>query len=178
MIKRRPGPDSPRRRGWREGATAVEFAMVAGPLLLMIFATMELAMVFVVSTLSESALAKAAREIRTGQLQTGATPTAAALKAKACSEMLFLESDCNENYAVDVRTTGEFTNAGAPDPNNNGTWDASNLTFNPGGAGDVVLVRGFYRWPLITPFLDQALESLDDGRAIIMSAETFRNEPY
>ncbi len=178
MIKRRPGAEPARRRGWREGATAVEFAMIAGPLMLMIFATLELAMVFIVSTVSESALAKAAREIRTGQMQTAGAPTADGLKERACSEMLFLESDCNTNYAVDVRVLGEFSSNDVPDPNNNGEWDDSEFTFTPGGPNQIVLVRGFYRWPLITPFLSQALEDLSDGRAIIMSAETFRNEPY
>ena len=49
MIKRRPTLDQ--RRGAREGSTAVEFAMIAAPLMLLIFATIELALVFVVATL-------------------------------------------------------------------------------------------------------------------------------
>jgi Flp pilus assembly protein TadG len=167
-----------RRRGADSGATAVEFAMVVGPLLLIIFATLELAMVFVVSTMVESALSKGAREIRTGQQQNGADVSEAAFKGKICDEMVFLEGHCATHLSLDVRASTQFTMTGAPDPAEGGSFDDSDLTFNPGGPSQIILVRAFYRWPLLTPFLEQALGDVDGNTALIISADTFRNEPF
>ena len=181
MNKRKIGTH--RRRRADEGATAVEFAMVAGPLIFMIFATLELAMVFVVSTLIESSLSKGARTIRTGQQQmaaAGQSPAVSesAFKEAVCDEMIFLKAHCMTHLSVDVRNATQFTNAGAPDPNQGGTFNDSQLTFDPGGPRDIILVRGFYQWPLITPFLEQALGDINGNTALILSADTFRNEPF
>ena len=177
MIKR-ANPLRRRRRGAQEGATAVEFAMVAGPLFFMIMATLELAMVFVVSTMLESALSKAAREIRTGQQQGSADVSQDAFIDKVCSQMVFLQASCEGQLAVDVRGTAGFSSDGAPDPTEGGAFSTSNLTFQPGGPNAIVLVRAFYKWPLFTPFLSQALSKVGGNTAVITAADTFRNEPY
>ena len=52
------------------GATAVEFAMIALPFLALIFSVFELGMIFIGSSAVEAATVSAARQIRTGQLQT------------------------------------------------------------------------------------------------------------
>ncbi|MGL1590454.1 TadE/TadG family type IV pilus assembly protein, partial [Vibrio parahaemolyticus] len=52
-----------------KGSTAIEFAFVIGPFLFLIFATIEVAMVFFASQLLETATADAARLILTGQAQ-------------------------------------------------------------------------------------------------------------
>ena len=166
------------RRGPQEGATAVEFAMVAGPLFFMIMATLELAMVFVVSTMLESALSKAAREIRTGQQQGSADVSEAAFVDKVCSQMVFLQANCEGQLAVDVRGTNGFGADGAPNPVQGGTFSDADLTFAPGGPNAIVLVRAFYRWPLFTPFLSQALSKVGVNTAVITAADTFRNEPF
>jgi Flp pilus assembly protein TadG len=166
-----------RRRGPNEGATAVEFAMVAGPLFLIIMASIELAMVFIVSTMLESAVSKASREIRTGQQQSGADVTEAAFETKICDSIVLMNG-CTERLVVDVRRSGSFTTAGAPNPVSNKTFDDSQLTFDPGGPSEIILVRAFYKWPLFTPFLSQALAKLNGNTALIVSADTFRNEPF
>jgi Flp pilus assembly protein TadG len=180
-VVKRPNPRP--RRSAQQGATAVEFAMVAGPLFLIIMATLELAMVFVVSTMLESALSRAAREIRTGQQQNAAAGqtadvSEAAFVARVCSQMVFLSANCADSLTVDVRSTAGFSDAGAPEPVTDGVFSDSNLTFAPGGPSQIVLVRAFYKWPLFTPFLSQALSKLGDNTALITSADTFRNEPY
>ena len=53
----------------RRGATAVEFAFVALPFLTLLFAVLELGMVFLVSTTLQNAADAAGRQIRTGELQ-------------------------------------------------------------------------------------------------------------
>jgi Flp pilus assembly protein TadG len=53
----------------RKGATAVEFAFVAAPFFLLVFAILEIALIFFASAIIEEAVADAARDIRTGELQ-------------------------------------------------------------------------------------------------------------
>lgn len=170
VQRRRP------RRGQDDGATAVEFAMIATPLFFIIFAVFELAFVFIVSTTLEAAVSRAAREIRTGQAQAAAM-TRSNFVNEVCSHMAFLQSHCLGNFFVDVRPT-DWSDNNPPNPISNGTFNAGALTFEPGTASQIVLVRGFYKWTLFTPFLTQSLAKLSGNTAVIQTTETFRNEPF
>ena len=44
--------------------------------------------------------------------------------------------------------------------------------------GSLVLVRVWYKQPLITPLMSQALSRLKDDNALLVSTAAFRNEPY
>lgn len=162
----------------REGATALEFALVAAPFLFMIFSIIELALVFVMSTTLENAVADAGRRIRTGELQTNGQANAAAFRQQICDGMGWLEDSCPNRLSVDVRAFTTFASASAPDPTADGIIEPDELSFEAGKAESVVLVRAWYRWPLVTPFLSKALSKLDTGEALVVSATTFRNEPY
>lgn len=172
--------------GDRKGATAVEFAIVALPFLMMIFATFELAIVFLISLSLDNATANAARQIRTGSVQAsggGASSTAAGnFKTVICNSMGWLQSQCQTNLSVDVRTLPQFQNPSAPNPlvtsGGTTTFNASSLCFYSGNAGDIVLIRSFFQWPLLTPFLNAGLQRLSNGSAVITSTATFRNEPF
>jgi Flp pilus assembly protein TadG len=162
----------------RGGAAAVEMALVAMPFFMLLFGILELALIFLVSSSLENATAQAARTIRTGSFQNGATPTAAAFKTTICNDFGWLQSDCTSNLYVDVRTFANFTSIAAPQPVQNGVFNAAALTCNPGSPGDIVVVRAYYQWPLIAPLMSQALQQLNGGKTLITSTATFRNEPY
>ena len=160
------------------GATAVELALVATPFFMMLFGLVELGLIFMVSSSLENATAEAARTIRTGQLQTGATPTAASFKSTICANFGWMQADCAANLSVDVRTFATFASVTAPQPITNNTFNAGALTFAPGGPNDIVVVRAYYQWPLIAPLMSQAMAQLNGGKAVLTSTSTFRNEPY
>lgn len=162
--------------GDRRGATAVEFAMVAAPFLFMMFAIIELGLVFVISSTLETATMDAARLIRTGQLQ-AAGGDANAFRNAVCGRMGLFEADCAGKLSLDVRVLPQFS-AAAADPLADGELDPGELTFTAGAAEDIVLVRAWYRYDLITPFLGQALSRTRDGAAMIGAATAFRNEPF
>ncbi len=151
------------------GATAVEFAFVSIPFLLLILAMIELGLVFLVSLTLENAIIDGGRTIRTGEVQ-GAKTTAADFKIAVCKKMNWLGDRCAGALTLDVRTYADFASinkATAPDPP---AWD-------PGKAGSIVLVRAYYTWPLVTPLLNTGLQSAD-GKRIIYAATAFMNEPY
>jgi Flp pilus assembly protein TadG len=168
----------------REGVAAVEFALVVGPFLFMIFAVLELALVFLLSSSLDMATERAARRIRTGEVQT-AGEGVTTFRSAVCSEMTWLSSACATSLKVDVRKFRQFQDSNlptpfkpCPPPSKGQCFDDAALLFDHGGPTDVVIVRTFYTWPLLTPFLNQALARLDGGVAVVMSTQTFRNEPY
>jgi Flp pilus assembly protein TadG len=162
----------------QSAATAVEFALVAMPFLFMIMSVFELALVFTVATSLDSATAKAARQIRTGQLQTSGGATASTFAQSICNNLGWLSSQCTGNLSVDVRTFTSFGNVTPVNPVSNGAFSTNNLTFNMGNAGDIVLVRAYYQWTLFTPFLNGGLQALSNGKTVVTSTVAFRNEPY
>ena len=166
------------RRFGREtrGATAVEIAFVAGPLLLLVLATLEIALLFFAGSVIENAVAETARDIRTGRLQTEGG-TEATFRASVC-ERVGVIADCGK-LAIDVRTFEDFSSADFSDPRGgDGEIDDSGFTFAPGGPGDVVVVRAFYPWQIITPSLGLGLSNMSGNRRMIAAATAFRNEPF
>ena len=168
----------------REGAAAVEFALVVGPFLFMIFAVLELAVVSLLSSSLDTASERAARRIRTGQVQT-ASENVTAFTTALCEGMNWLSSSCATSVKVDVRKFEQFADTNIPNPikpcpppATGQCFDETALLFEAGGPTDVVVVRTYYKWPLLTPFLSNALAKLDGNVAVIISTQTFRNEPY
>src|ERR1700757_628082 len=69
------------------GATAVEFALVSLPMLVMVFGLLELALVFLVGLTLDNATQIASRQIRTGEFQTSGGTSKANFKTLVCSNM-------------------------------------------------------------------------------------------
>ena len=163
--------------GDQRGATAVEFAMVITPFLFMLYCIFEFALVGMVTLSLDSATSEAARRIRTGEGQKSAM-TAADFKTNVCGAMGWLQSECSGALNVDVRVFPTFANQTAPNPVSGGAFDQSNLQFAMGGPGDIVLVRTFYKWKLLTPALQSALSNVSGGIDVVTAQAVFRNEPY
>ncbi|MFN3559884.1 MAG: TadE/TadG family type IV pilus assembly protein [Brevundimonas sp.] len=163
------------KRKAREGSSAVEFAMVALPFCLMMFAILELGLVFVTDSVLENATIETGRLVRTGQA-TAQGMTAAQFKSGVCSRMSVFTADCPSRLTVDVRVIPQF-NTAPPDPMAGGTFNESGLTYSNGQPGDIVLVRAWYRQPLLTTFMAQGLSRLNDGTVRMTATTAFRNEP-
>ena len=82
------------------GATAVEFAMISLPLMVLIFGVVELAMVLLVATSLESAIESSARLIRTGEFQTGASSTKADFKAVFAYTEMVVPTDTTQTDSM------------------------------------------------------------------------------
>lgn len=183
----RPYSSTPRgfrRRFFRDqsGTAAIEFAFVAGPFLFMMFAVIELALVFLLSTSLDAASDQASRRIRTGQFQ-AANQVADDFETELCKSMTWLASNCKAQLSVDVRTFTSYSQVAAHNPtkttDGKTTFDDTKIQFAPSLPPEtIVVVRSYYRWPLITPFLNQGLGKLDGGVALVSSTQTFRIEPY
>lgn len=160
----------------QEGAAAVEFAMVALPFFMLLYAIIDISMIFFATTTLENGIVAAARQIRTGTVQANGM-TAAQFRTLVCNQISMMLA-CDARLGIDVRTYSGFGNVASPpalDANGN---MSGNLTFNPGAPGDVVVVRAFYTWPIMTPTMGQSLSNMAGGNRLLEASIAFRNEPF
>jgi Flp pilus assembly protein TadG len=161
------------------GATAVEFAMISIPFLALLFSIFELGAMFMASSAIDAAVESASRQIRTGQLQAGAGNSAAGFKTLVCNGVSWISStDCQANLSLDVRTFSSFSSISVTTPVSNGAIDQSQIGFNSGGSCDIVVVRAFYPWTLITPTLEPGLPNLNANQRLLTASAAFRNENW
>jgi len=161
----------------QDGATSVEFALVAAPFLALLFAIIETAFVFFAGQALETAAADSARLILTGQAQTQKYDQAA-FKNAVCAKIYAL-FDCNGGIYVDVRTYSSFANINTTPPVDESGNLVNNFTYQPGGPGDIVVVRLMYQWPIhVSLFGLSGLANMAGGKRLLMATVAFRNEPY
>ena len=159
-----------------DGAAAVEFALVATPFLALVFAIMETALVFFAGQTLEAAVTNSSRLILTGQAQTAGL-TQATFKNKVCEQIVGL-FDCAGGLHVNVRTYTSFSAASTTPPYNNGQLDTSQMQYQPGGPGDVVVVSLYYQWPIYVSLLSNNLANQNGNNRLLIATAAFRNEPY
>ena len=179
FFNRPQGPIVKRFRRSQDGATAIEFAMVAAPFLYLLMAIFETGLMLFAEYIIENGVAKAARQIRTGQVQTQGM-SAGQFKTLVCGNLAaFL--DCDANLNVDVRSFTKFADVSLPAPlNDDGTMSESVTTsasFDPGDAMEVVVVRTYYGWKLFTPGISH-LSNMAGDKRLLTAGAAFRNEPY
>ncbi len=159
------------------GATAVEFAMIAAPFFFMLFAIIEVTMVFFTSTAMENAGMEIARKVRTGEFQAAGASRADFIN-QVCAEMNTIIA-CNGNVDVDIRTFVDFGDVAVGSPiDANGNLTAGQFQFDTGNAGDIVLVRVFYSWQLNTPVIGNVFANMAGNKRLIVTSMAFRNEPF
>lgn len=155
----------------------MEFAFVALPFLFMMFAILELGLVFLLDTTLENAVIDTGRLVRTGQAQAGGM-NGAGFATEVCDKMSIFVSDCPSKLTIDVRVIPQFQGSAPPDPMESGAFSDAGMGFDSGEAGDIILISAWYRHSLITPFLNQGLSRLGDNTAVLTATTSFKNEPF
>ena len=159
-----------------QGVTVVEFAMVATPFFALLFAIMETALVFFTEQIVEMGVSDAARLVRTGQVQNG-NFSQDEFRDAVCGNIAEL-FDCRNKLKVDVRTFENFAGTGGGPPLDEEGNLIDDFAYQPGNGGDIVVVHGFLEWPTIVPGLGNDMRNLGNGKRLIMTTATFRNEPF
>lgn len=160
----------------RDGATAVEFALIAAPFLAIVFAIIETALVFFAGQVLQNGASDAARLVRTGQVQQQGIG-ADGFRSRLCDRVSMLLR-CSESLRIDVRTYTDFEGIDPSSPIDSSGNLTDNLVFEPGQPGDIVVVRAFYEWPTFVPNIGINLANLANGNRLLVGAATFRNEPF
>jgi Flp pilus assembly protein TadG len=157
-------------------STTIEFGLLAAPFIALIFAILQTAILFFAGQTLETAAATSARLILTGQAQTQGW-TAAQFKSQVCNVITGL-FNCQAGVYVDVETYSSFAAVGLGMPVSNGVLNTSSLGYNPGGPGDIVVVRLYYKYPVYVDLMGFNLSTLNGGYNLLAATAVFKNEPY
>ncbi len=156
------------------GGMLIEFAFVAPFVVLLLTATVEVAVTLFAEVTISGAVESAARDIRTGRVQENEDPIDA-FQTKLC-DSLFGIVDCSA-VAFDVRTFSDFSSVDMTlevDEEGNMTGGQ----FTPGESGEITVVRVAYRWNFLTPLVGHVLASDGSGGVLLLSTMAFQNEPF
>lgn len=180
----------------RDGAAAVEFAIVATPFIFLLFAIIEIGLIFVTNINLNNATLLLARQIRTGGIiapgssatsSSGITLDLADFKTAICNNLPMVPAaTCTTQLQVDIRTQAAF-GVSSPSPITGSTFNNAALCYFSGAGGSIVEFHAYYLWPVATPILLSALvnaktyqsgsTSTSGNFYVLQSAEAFKIEP-
>ena len=161
----------------QSGSAAIEFAFVAPVFFILFFGIMEGGIMMFGKAALINATQDAARLVRTGQAQ--GTMSQGDFKQKVCNGISALLNCANLQVDVQVMNTG-FNSGGLGNPtDSSGELNPNQNNYSTGTACDVVVVRSFYRYNIVTPVVNTLLSGRVGGTFnYLTAAAAFRNEPF
>lgn len=174
-----------------DGATAVEFALISMPFLMLLFGIMSVCLYFFTTLYIENAVWNASRDLRTGAFENssgdyaGTTTDAqrrAKLKELICNRTPS-PTDCMSNMQVIVQGySAGFGSIARPSCKkvDNSLIDTTGAETSSSTVGpdQPVLVTGCYEWKFggNLPFFK--IGNMANGSYLIQASATFRTEPF
>jgi Flp pilus assembly protein TadG len=163
-------------RNAQQGATAVEFALIAPAFIGMLMAIFETTLFLFAQANLQSAATQAGRLFMTGQAQNGSM-TQAQFQQAVCPMVQAL-FNC-ANLVINVQSASSFSGASTSAPQMyNSQGQLSTGSYSPGNPGDVMVVQIAYPWFVVSGPLGFVLSNLPNGTAEVMGVTAFRVEPY
>jgi len=153
-----------------KGVTAIEFAILGAPFLILIFAIIESSILFFSSQYLETAVDNVTRKIRTGVLNE--LTTEAQFKSALCDEIVVLFTCSQIKTNVDVAAT--FDQLTPSQANDDGEIDEG---FDPLGPKKIIQVTATYQWPVFTNYATP-LRFGNTNSALIHVTSVTRTEPF
>lgn len=193
-MKRRDKTDrAQQRRTWRShglarwfgrhdgGNVAIEFALLALPFSLLVFAIIESSVSFAAQQMLANATDDMAREFRTGHYRPDDLVTDKKLvETYICERIRLVVADDCPGLVVDLKSYETFTEAAKSQVyfTSDGDLDESGFGLDLGRSGTKNQLRVFYRWPVITDFMRKSMSNLPDGKTLLHAMVTWQNEPF
>ena len=160
----------------RRGSAAVEFAMIAVPFFMMLFAIIETGLVFFAQQALETATQDTARLLLTGQAQ-NAGYSQSQFKTALCNNLSSM-FDCTNGIYINVQNFSSFAGVSATNPIDASGNFVNNFGYAPGGSGVITLVQVYYMWPLFVTSLGYNYANVNGHYRLLAATAAFRNEPY
>ena len=169
----------------REGATAIEFALVVTPFLMLVFGVIGVGLFFFTETVLDQAVSASSRQIRTGQSRQTATGelTVGNLKKEVCGRTAGLISCAKLSLIIESKDSWEKIKV--PTCTTDGSVTASNyaddipVSTGAGGREMIVIIVACYPWELLASIPYLGLGNVNDSKAqLIQSVMAFKSEPY
>lgn len=160
-------------RFWRnrDGATAVEFALIGLPLFALLFAIIQTSILIFATHSLQSMVDGVSRKMMTGQL---ASASETEFRNTLCDPDTSGLFDCGK-MRVQVQSFPNFSTADPSTFMNKACFhadpDEDTPCYNPGASQQVTLIRVHYDWPF-------GANMADLGKHTLVAVSAFRNEPY
>lgn len=165
----------------KDGATAVEFALISPIFFGLIFSVFELGIFMTKVTLLDLAAAEASKQVYIGAATSG-TVTAADLEETICDTVSFIDSNCRGNLLLEMTPITNFRSIPTTDAQciDKDTLLRPVVTANPGSTGETVFIRICLTTSVLVPGLGFGLNMMktDTGKTQIVTAIAIRNEPF
>ena len=175
------------RRAWAfragdcRGVTAVEFALLAVPVLLLFCVIVEASILTLAQQTFDSAVGQAARLLRTGSFQDAAdgTDPITRLRKVMCGGPIVMFRCDDLRFELSRGSTFASTTVVQPYDDKAKTWTTSFGTrFECPQGNDVVALRAAVPIPRIFTFLDLTRRSMGGALQMMVSTAIVRAEPY
>jgi Flp pilus assembly protein TadG len=169
----------------RRGSTALEFALLALPFALLVFAILESCISFAGQEVMANITDDVARQLRTGQLKP-ADVAGTKLTTLICGRLqIIVSTDCPDQLLVDLRQYSTFADAALASFKiadgkvvlMQGTTQ-QDFANSPGPAESRNMLRVFYAWPVVTDLMAKSMANLSGGRTLHFASITWQNEPF
>ncbi len=183
----------------KDGAAAIEFAILAVPYFIIIFAIVETFVAFAAEQLVTNAVNTLGRQLRTGQItyqlnRVATDMDVAKFRRAFCDEVDILIQCSEEEIStpsklyIDARTFASFGAIPKTIPRVStadfADIDPTSFKFTPGGPSTINMLRAYYRWQVITDLVRPYITTIrpSDGSMptdfLIVATTAFQNENY
>lgn len=159
----------------RKGSTAIEFAILALPFLVVIFAIIEIAIMYFVDSGLDAALHKAVRQVRVGTAESESWDITK-FKSVVCSDLSYSFS-CSDDLKVSAVVISDMSSVTHASGVSGGVLSVTE-NFDIGDSGDYILIQVFLPWSPVLKLYSFSSGRLSDGSYVLGSAELFKNEPF
>lgn len=166
-----------------KGVVAIEFAMLALPFSMLVFAILESSISFAAQQVMTNITDDVARQFRTGQVRSADINPATyptKLRDMICQPLQIVVSQGCPGLEIDLRRHDTFAQAAAHKIKfkADGDLDSSDLKIELGQSQSKNQLRVFYRWPVMTDLLRKAMSNMPDGTTLHYATVTWQNEPF
>jgi Flp pilus assembly protein TadG len=156
-----------------DGGPASEFALMAPVFIVLIFATAQIAIIYLANAYLETAAEDAARLVLTNQTS---GMTATQFQAALCNNITALFTCSNVVVSLTPATSTTSISTTAPSFNSNGSL-ATPLPYTQPSPGQIAVLEVLYQWPVIGLPLGFNFSNLGNGTYLMMSTQVFMVEP-
>ena len=156
----------------QDGGPAAEFALVAPIFIVVIYATVQCAIIYICNAYLETGAEAAARQVLTNQ---STSLTLAQFKSAVCNNLPALFNCTGLMVGLQPATSITSISTAAPNFNTDGTLN-STLPYVQPTAGQIGVLQVMYQWPVIGLPLGWNFANLGNGTYLMMSTQVFKVE--
>ena len=175
----------------RDGTAAIEFAILAIPYFLVVFAILETFIAMMAEQVVVNATETMGRRLRTGQISSSISK--ADFRKNFCDEVSIMincdgEIEKEQKLYIDLRSFAAFKDIPTTIPlKAYGEYydlDTAQFGFKPGGPETINMLRVYYRWrvvaDIIRPYLTKIrpVDGSMPSHFLIVATSAFMNEKY